>query len=196
MAYNTREISHGTQEVTYGLGASGGTAVSYSTGVQKFTPAVDQDSKKIYSDAQTHMSLLNPKTLTISQDNLQYTPDEMKQMGYVEVNGGFTDEGSYPVFAVQRILEVLKADGSSTKKLEVYYGVKSGAYTESDDEDSDEINPKVYSRTLDVDGFDFGDGKNVKQFIVERTEANAAVFDTYKTKILKPADFATQPAGN
>lgn len=51
MAYDTRQITHGTQEVTYGLTGDGSGAVTYSTGVQKFTPSVDQDSKKIYADA-------------------------------------------------------------------------------------------------------------------------------------------------
>lgn len=189
MAYDTRQITHGTQEVTYGLSGDGSGTVSYSTGVQKFSPSVDQDSKKIYADAQTHMTLLNAKTLTIDQDNLQYTPDEMTQMGYLASSTGFTDNGKYPKFSVQRILEVQDDEGAVTKKLEVYYGVTSGAYTESDDEDEDEINPKVYSRTLNVDGFDFGNGV-VKQFIITRTTANATVFDTYKTKILKPTDFS------
>lgn len=190
MAYDTRQITHGTQEVTYGSTADGTGTVSYATGVQKFSPSVDQNSKKIYADSQTHMTLLNSKTLTIDQDNLQYTPDEMKQMGYLASSTGFTDNGSYPKFSVQRILEVQDGDGAVTKKLEVYYGVTSGAYTESDDEDEDEINPKVYSRTLNVDGFDFGNGV-VKQFIITRTAENATVFDTYKTKILKPTDFNT-----
>ena len=163
MAYDTRQITHGTQEVTYGLSGDGTGEVSYSTGVQKFAPSVDQDSKKIYADAQTHMTLLNAKTLTIDQDNLQYTPDEMQQMGYLASSTGFTDNGKYPKFSVQRILDV-------------------------QDDDEDEINPKVYSRTLNVDGFDFGEGV-VKQFIITRTSENSAVFDTYKTKILKPADF-------
>ena len=188
MAYDTRQITHGTQEVTYGLAGDGSGTVTYSTGVQKFTPSVDQDSKKIYADAQTHMTLLNAKTLTIAQDNLQYTPDEMTQMGYLASSNGFTDNGTYPKFAVQRILDVQDDEGTVTKKLEVYYGVTSGAYTESDDEDEDEINPKVYSRTLNVDGFNFGNGV-VKQFIITRTTENATVFDTYKTKILKPSDF-------
>jgi hypothetical protein len=188
MAYDTRQITHGTQEVTYGLSGDGSGVVSYSTGVQKFSPSVDQDSKKIYADSKTHMTLLNAKTLTIDQDNLQYTPNEMTQMGYLASSTGFTDNGNYPKFAVQRILNVQGEDGNVVKKLEVYYGVTSGAYTESDDEDEDEINPKVYSRTLNVDGFDFGNGL-VKQFIITRTTANATVFDTYKTKILKPADF-------
>lgn len=190
MAYDTRQITHGTQEVTYGSTADGTGTVSYSTGVQKFSPSVDQNSKKINADAQTHMTLLNAKTLTIDQDNLQYTPDEMTQMGYLASSTGFTDNGKYPKFSVQRILEVQDDEGAVTKKLEVYYGVTSGAYTESDDEDEDEINPKVYSRTLNVDGFDFGNGV-VKQFIITRTAENATVFDTYKTKILKPTDFNT-----
>lgn len=188
MAYDTRQITHGTQEVTYGLSGDGSGSVSYSTGVQKFSPSVDQSSKKVSADAQTHMTLLNAKTLTIDQDNLQYTPDEMTQMGYLASSTGFTDNGKYPKFAVQRILDVQDEDGNVVKKLEVYYGVTSGTYTESDDEDEDEINPKVYSRTLNVEGFDFGDGV-VKQFIITRTTTNATVFDTYKTKILKPADF-------
>ena len=123
MAYDTRQITHGTQEVTYGLGGDGTGAVTYSTGVQKFSPSVDQDSKKIYADSQTHMTLLNAKKLTIDQDNLQYTPDEMKQMGYLDSGTGFTDNGKYPKFSVQRILDVQDDGGTVTKKLEVYYGV-------------------------------------------------------------------------
>ena len=124
MAYDTRQITHGTQEVTYGLGGDGTGAVTYSTGVQKFSPSVDQDSKKIYADAQTHMTLLNAKKLTIDQDNLQYTPDEMKQMGYLDSGTGFTDNGKYPKFSVQRILDVQDDGGTVTKKLEVNNGVR------------------------------------------------------------------------
>ena len=134
MAYDTRQITHGTQEVTYGLGGDGTGAVTYSTGVQKFSPSVDQDSKKIYADAQTHMTLLNAKKLTIDQDNLQYTPDEMKQMGYLDSGTGFTDNGKYPKFSVQRILDVQDDGGTVTKKLEVYYGVTSGAYTAEEEQ--------------------------------------------------------------
>ncbi len=187
MAYDVRKINHGTQEVTYGDGANGGSTVTYSTGIQKFAVSVDQDTKDIFADARTHMTLLNPKKLTIEIDNLQYTGDEMEQMGFAQLQpGAFTDSGSYPTFAVQRILDVLDENGEETKRLEVYYGVKSGTYTESDDEDSDEINPKVYTRTLTVAGYDFGDGV-IKQLIVDRTTANATVFDSYKTKIITPS---------
>lgn len=187
MTYDVRKITHGTQEVSYGSSANGGTTVTYSTGVQKFAPSVDQDTKDVFADARTHMTLLNPKKLTIEIDNLQYTADEMAQMGYELIKpGAFTDTGVYPSFSIQRVLDVLNEDGTATKQLEVYYGVKSGTYSESDDEDSDEINPKVYTRTLTVAGFDFGDGV-VKQLIVTRTTANATVFDTYKTKIITPS---------
>ena len=110
-------------------------------------------------------------------------------MGYKLVNGGYVDGGGYPTFDIQRILTVQSADGTTTQKLEVYYNATSTSYTESDDEDEDEINPKVYTRTLTVTGRSFDTFGNIKQFIVERTETNASVFDTYKTKILTPTDF-------
>lgn len=171
-------------------GAGGTTTFVNSTGVQKFAPSVDQDTKQIYADATTHMSLVNPKTLTIEMDNLQYNEAEMAQMGYKLVNGGYVDGGAYPTFDIQRILKVQSADGTTTQKLEVYYNATSTAYTESDDEDEDEINPKVYTRTLNIAGRSFEGVGNVKQFIVERTTENAAKFDTYKTKVLTPTDFS------
>ena len=195
MTYDTRTITHGTQEVTYG-DVSKPETVTYSTGVTSFAPSVDQDSKDIYADARTHMTLLNAKVLTIDIGNYQYTADEMKQMGYKAVGDGFTDSGTNPVFSVQRILEVQDEKGTIHKKLEVYYNVKSGAYTESDDEDEDEINPKEYTRTLSVAGYDFGGNiGNVKQFIVEETEQNKAKFDQYKTKLMLPTDFEATPSG-
>lgn len=189
--YDTRKITHGSEQVGMTTkGTDGTTAFVNSTGVQKFAPAVDQDTKQIYADATTHMSLVNPKTLTIEMDNLQYNEAEMAQMGYKLVNGGYVDGGSYPAFDIQRILTVQSADGTKTQKLEVYYNATSTAYTESDDEDEDEINPKVYTRTLNVAGRSFDDVGNVKQFIVERTPTNATIFDTYKTKVLTPVDFS------
>ena len=157
-------------------------------------PSVDQDSKNINADARTHMTLTNPKKLTIEIDNYQYSDDEMVQMGYVKVNGGFVDGGAYAPFDIQRITTVQSEDGTKTPKLDVYYNATSGAYTESDDEDDDEINPKTYTRTLTVKGKDFDDGNGVvKHFSIVRTDENATVFDTHETKILKPTDFA--PAG-
>jgi len=188
--YDTRKITHGSEQVGMTTkGTDGTTGFTNSTGVQKFAPSVDQDTKQIYADATTHMSLVNPKTLTIEMDNLQYNEAEMAQMGYKLVNGGYVDGGGYPTFDIQRILTVQSADGTTTQKLEVYYNATSTAYTESDDEDEDEINPKVYTRTLTVAGRSFEGVGNVKQFIVERTTENAAIFDTYKTKVLTPTDF-------
>lgn len=188
--YDTRKITHGSEQIGMTTTGTGGTTgFVNSTGVQKFSPSVDQDTKTIYADATNHMSLTNPKVLTIEMDNLQYNDAEMKQMGYNLVGDGYVDGGSYPTFDIQRILTVQSADGSTTQKLEVYYNASSTAYTESDDEDEDEINPKVYTRTLTVAGKNFDGVGNVKQFIVERTTKNAAKFDLYKTKVLTPGDF-------
>lgn len=190
MVYATRTITHGTENVA----TSGGTGLTatriQSTGVAKFNPSVDQDSKDVKADARTHMTLQNPKKLTIEIDNYQYSDDEMLQMGFTNVNGGFVDSGSYAPFDIQRITTVDSEDGTKTKKLDVYFNVTSGSYTESDDEDDDEINPKTYTRTLTVKGRDFEDDNGlVKQFTIVRTTKNATVFDTHETKILKPSDF-------
>lgn len=194
MTYDTRKIYHGTQEVTYGS-STDGLPVSYSTGVTSFAPSVDQDSKDVYADARTHMTLLNAKVLTIDIGNYQYTKEEMEQMGYKSVGDGFVDSGINPVFSIQRVLEVLDETGARTKRLEVYYDCKSGAYSESDDEDEDEINPKEYTRTLSVAGHDFGGNIGVvKQFIVEETKENTDKFEQYKTKLMLPTDFESTPS--
>ena len=200
MAYATRTITHGTENVAMsGRDELGALKRIQSTGVAKFNPSIDQDSKNINADARTHMTLTNPKKLTIEIDNYQYSDDEMIQMGYIKVNGGFVDTGTYKPFDIQRITTVQSADGTKTKKLDVYYEVTSGAFTESDDEDDDEINPKTYTRTLNVKGRDFVDGKGVvKHFSVVRTDENKAIFDTHETKILSPSDFkptGSNPAG-
>lgn len=191
MAYATRTITHGTENVAM---SGSGNQIHVSTGVAKFNPSIDQDSKNINADAQIHMTLTNPKKLTIEIDNYQYSDEEMLQMGYVNTNGGFVDSGTYPSFDIQRITTVQSEDGTSTKKLDVYFKATSSAFTESDDEDDDEINPKTYTRTLTIRGFDFGDGNGIiKHFTIIRTDENKDVFDTYSTKILKPGDF--KPAG-
>ena len=191
MTYDTRKITHGTEQVTFSGDAG---AVVYSTGVSRFAPKTDQDSKKVYADARTHMTLMNAKNVTIEIENYQYNDGERKQMGYTLANGGYVDTGIYPTFDAQRILTVQSEDGTTTKQLEVYYGCTSGDYTESDDEDENEINPKVYTRTLSVAGKDFEGFGHATKFIIERTTENAAIFDTYKTKILTPNDFSKNPA--
>lgn len=189
MVYATRTITHGTENVATKGTLPEATRIQ-STGVAKFNPSVDQDSKDVKADARTHMTLQNPKKLTIEIDNYQYSDDEMLQMGFTKVNGGFVDSGSYAPFDIQRITTVDSEDGTKTKKLDVYFNATSGSYTESDDEDDDEINPKTYTRTLTVKGWDFGDGNGlIKQFTIVRTKENANVFDTHETKILKPSDF-------
>ena len=187
MTYDTRKITHGTEEVTF-TGATGGEVV-FSTGVNRFAPSIKQDTKKIYADAATHMTLMNAKEVTIEIDNYQYNDGEYKQMGYTKVNGGQIDTGIHPTFDVQRLLTVQNEDGSTTKKLEVYYGCTSADYTESDDEDEDEISPKVYTRVLTVAGKDLENYGHATKFMVERTEENAAKFDQYKTKVMTPNDF-------
>lgn len=193
MAYNTREITHGTNNVAMGAGQDGqaGTGLIYSTGVAKFAPSTDQDNKDIFADSQSHMVLLNPKQITIEMDNYQYTKEEFEQMGYnVDTSGAMTDNGSNKPFAIQRLLKVLDAKGTETQRLEVFYNVTSSDYSENDDEDEDEINPKIYTRTLKVGGIDVN-GTNVKKLVVIRNSSNATQFDKYKTKIMLPSDFAT-----
>lgn len=187
MTYDTRQVTHGTEQVAFSGGSEN--QPIYSTGVSSFSPSVDQDSKKVYADARTHITLMNAKSETIEISNYQYNAGELAQMGYTEINGGFIDVGSYQVFDVQRILTVQKEDGSTTERLEVYYGCTSSDYTESDDEDEDEINPKIYTRTLTVAGKDFETYGHVTKFVIERTEENAKSFDAYKTKIMEPSDF-------
>lgn len=193
MTYDTRTITHGTEQVTFSGEADG---VVYSTGVSGFAPSTDQDSKKVYADARSHMTLMNAKSVKIEVSNYQYSDGERLQMGYTKVNGGYLDTGTYPVFDVQRILTIQQEDNKTTKQLEVYYGCTSSDYTESDDEDEDEINPKVYKRTLTVAGRDFAGYGHANKFVVVRTDENAAVFDTYKTKIMTPDDFKTTPSGS
>lgn len=193
--YDTRKITHGTNNVAMQGGADGSTGtIIFATGITKFAPSTDQDSKTLNADAQTHMTLQNPKKLTIEISQYQYNSDELKQMGYTvdETTGVTLDNGLYPKFAIQRLLTELDAAGNEVKKLEVYYGATSGDYSESDDEDEDEINPKVYTRTLKIDGIDVN-GANVKKMMVIRTSENATTFDKYATKILTPADFASTP---
>ena len=190
--YDTRKIYHGTQKVVYTMADKTG----HSTGVTKFAPSVDQDSKVIYADAQTHITLIAPKKLTISMENYQFTDDEMEQMGHKKVNGGFIDTSDHPTFDIQRILIEQDENGKNTQVLEAFYNCSSTDYTESDDEDDDSINAKKYTRKITVNGRDFkvGDGgadENVKQFRIERTDQNASVFDTYPTKVLTPDDFAS-----
>ena len=191
MTYDTRKITHGTEEVTF-TGATGSEVV-FSTGVNRFAPSTKQGTKSIYADSETHMTLMNAKEVTIEIDNYQYNDGEYLQMGYTKVNGGQIDNGINPTFDVQRLLTVQNEDGSITKKLEVYYGCTSADYTESDDEDEDEINPKVYTRVLTVGGKNFENYGVATKFMVERTEENATKFDQYKTKVMTPNDFKATP---
>lgn len=192
--YDTRKIYHGTQKVVYQT--TGQDKAGHSTGVTQFAPKVDQNSKTIYADAQTHMTLIAPKKLTITVKNYQFTDDEMAQMGHKKVGDGFIDVGDHPTFDIQRILIEQDETGKETQVLEAYYGCTSSDYTESDDEDSDAINAKQYTRTITVNGKDFqvGDGGasvNVKTFRIERSDSNASVFDKYTEKVLTPSDFTT-----
>lgn len=191
--YDTRKIYHGTQLVNYGP-AQGGASTGHSTGVTKFAPSVSQESSTIYADAQTHLTLIAPKTLKIETENYQFTEKEMEQMGHTQVNGGFIDSNDHPAFSIQRILIEQDEQGKQTKVLEAYYGCTSTDYKESDDEDGEKINPKKYTRTITVNGYNFnlnGSDQNIKQFRVERTDDNATIFDTYADKVLTPADFST-----
>ena len=191
--YDTRKIYHGTQLVNYAA-PEGGKSTGHSTGITKFAPSVEQKSESIYADAQTHLTLIDPKTLSISTENYHFTDSEMAQMGVEKLNGGFVDTTTHPAFSIQRILIEQDETGKQSKVLEAYYGCTSSDYKESDDEDGEKINPKKYSRTITVNGVNFninGTDTNVKQFRVERTDQNASVFDTYADKVLTPADFAS-----
>lgn len=192
LTYDTgRNITHGTKTVIYSTGEK---TVATATGVQKFAPETEQESKKIFADSRTHYVVYNKQQTSISQTNVQRSKEEMLQAGFTRDGaGGYMDNGTKEPFDVQRIIQIqgITEDGKAyeTERLDVFYNCTSSTWTESDDEDEDEINPKTFERTLEVAGRDFEGLGLITSYQIVRDETNKEVFDTYKEKILTPTDF-------
>lgn len=191
------KIVHGNRNFGYApINESSGT-YSFGTpvmlpGMVSSTVEVDQDSSKIYADDKTWGVIKGAKVRS-AEMAFRYIPSAyLEYLGFKKnANGMLTDTGKFPNHCIFFETKDTDDDGTATYTLHYLYCVKGSEPTQEHSTDEDEIEAEEPTISYDASESEFvvdDDGEFVQYAEFTRTEENASVYDTFKTKVILPTD--------
>lgn len=195
MAYDLREGTYGTEQGHFAEVLADGTfgEVNSFTGLRGVNIEETQDPNVFYADDQQHLVINGAKQRSGDMKAYQISNEyALLALGKkVMPNGGLVDTGVQKNFAFWYIRKVANETGVEVPELVIYYNLKAGMATGEDVTSEEGIDLKELtipltaipnSKVLDEAG------NPVASMVLRRTDENAALFDTFKTKVLLPTD--------
>lgn len=192
-------LKHGIEEVYYATIDFSGVEPVYNTpiaspGARSMTPTVDQALTRLYADNDTYFVKVGKKE-TSGEYGAYYFPKSYSTdvLGYKGTTaGGITDTGVNKPHALMYIQKVVDKDTREvTEELTILYNVIGSAIQEEAITDESEISETEFVMPFIATPSSFvkdDDGVPVTMYKITKTEANASLFDTFKTVVLLPTD--------
>lgn len=189
--YETREIKHGVSNGAYSALSDFALEPKPLTGLRNVNFETSQDINDFYADNVQHVSVFGQKTTEGDMTLYQLPPAFMTgHLGYkLNANGSLSDGGVGVPFALQYIETTTTELGDTIPVLTVYYNVLPSFPTFEVTTDEADVTPQEISITckarpnpnvLDASG-------NPVTFMqLKWTQANAQLFELYKTEIILP----------
>jgi len=162
-------------------------------GLVSATIEVDQEDTSVYADDKVFCSIKGAKVRTANVHFRNIPASYAPYLGFVQnTNGGFTDTGTFANHCIFFETEEEDCDtGVATTTLHYLYNVKASEPTQESETDQDsvepaeiEVNYSVQDSTIAKDD----SGVYCQYFYITRTDANASLYDTFKTAIILPDD--------
>lgn len=191
------KIIHGNKNfgfaaITDNEGVKAFTAPTMVPGLVSCSIEVDQDSENVYADDIVYCVAKGAKVRTANA-SFRYIPASyLTYLGFKEAaNGGYTDTGTFANHAI--FFETGGEDcdtGTSARKLHFLYNVKASEPNVDAETDEDSIEPAEIEVEYNAQDSDFvkdADGVSVQYYFIERTEANAALYDSFINAIILPS---------
>ena len=190
------QIVHGNKNFGYAPIINNDGVLSFGTpvlipGMVSSTLEVEQDETKIFADDKTFCKVKGAKARTL-EVVLRNIPDTYAEyLGFkINDNGMLTDTGSYPAHCVFFESEDYNCDtGVATTTLHYLYNVIASEPSRETNTDEEEVQAAEFSVSYTASDSTFvvdDDNKYAQYGYITRTDANAAVYDTFKTTVLLP----------
>lgn len=190
------KIIHGNANFGYAPITTTGQTAAFGTpvmldGMVSFEMEVSQDSTAIYADNIVFYKALGAKARTAT-GTFRYIPAAYAEyLGYHKnTNGSVSDTGEHKQHCIffETVVEDTVA-GTTTRTLHYLYNVKGGEPKLSTETDEDEVTAQEIEIEYDASTSTFvvdDTGEYVQYAFIERTDDNAAKYDTFKTAVLLP----------
>lgn len=159
---------------------------------------VDQEDTSIFADDSTYCVSKGAKVRTATVTLRNIPAAYLPYLGFkATANGGFTDTG---VFANHCIFFETGGEncetGIITRRLHFLYSVKASEPTWETSTDEEEVEAAEleieYTATESAIAKD-ADGNAVQYYFIDRTETNAALFDSFTTAVILPTSAIPNP---
>lgn len=160
-------------------------------GMVSSSAEVEQSDTKVYGDDKVYCIVNGAKARSLSI-SFRYIPSTYAQyLGFhLNAQGMLTDTGSFPNHCIFFETEEEDCDtGTTTTTLHYFYNVKASEPSKETNTDEEEITPQEISVSYSAleSNFVKDDANEYVQYgYVTRTNANAAVYDTFTTTVLLP----------
>lgn len=190
------KIIYGNENIGYAPIVSSQGAYSFGTpvilaGMVSASAELEESTNNIYADDKVWCVVSGIKARNITA-NVRYITEAYAQfLGYkLEENGMLVDTGNKPNHCL--FFETLERDCETqeeTRTLHYFYNVKAqtpNVETSSTEDSVDGAELEIEYTSLESDFVVDSDGKKVGYGYLTRTEANKALYDTFKTSVILP----------
>ena len=165
--------------------------VTMLPGMVSSSMEVEQTNTTIYADDKSYCTVKGAKARSLEAVFRYVTSAYAEYLGFhVNANGMVTDTGSFPNHCI--FFETEEEDcetGESTQTLWYIYNVTGSEPSRPTQTDEAEVTPQDITVTYSANDSQFvvDDAGNYCQVgYITRTDANSAVYDTFKTTVLLP----------
>ena len=193
----SRKYVHGNRNCGYATIDTSGQTPVFNTpvmlpGMVSGSVEIDQDSEEIYADNKVWVSAKGAKVRTLEIGFRYLDPTYMGLLGFKHAgNDIWTDTGTFVPHAL--FFEETVEDGETgdvTHRLHIFYnctGSEPELETETDEDGIEAREIKVSYSCLESTFVKDTDNEYCQYAWIERTNANATLYDTFQSAILLPA---------
>lgn len=157
---------------------------------------VDQSDTNVYADDKTFCVVKGAKIRNATVNFRNIPESYLPYLGFVSnVNGMYSDTGSFATHCI--FFETSEEDcdaGTSTTTLHYLYNVQASEPTRETSTDEEEVEASEIEVEYSAreSNFVVDDNNNKVQYgFITRTDANSALYDTFKTVVILPTDPVT-----
>lgn len=191
------KIVHGNKNFGYvPINVDGGGNYSFGSpvllpGMVSSSMEVEQSDTTIYADDKSYCVVKGAKARTIEAVFRYVTSAYAEYLGYhINANGMLTDTGVFPNHCIFFESEEEDCDtGDETTTLWYIYNVRGSEPSRETNTDEEQVTPQDITIQYSATDSQFvvdDTGASCQVGYITRTNANAAVYDTFKTNVLLP----------
>ena len=196
------QIIHGNKNFGFAPITSGDTP-AFGTpvlipGLVSMTIEVEQEDTNIYADNSVYCVAKGAKVRTATATVRNIPAAYLPFLGYLsQANGGYADTGVFPAHCIFFETGGENCEtGTITRRLHFLYSCRASEPTQESTTDEEEVEAaelEINYSCTESDIATDSEGNKVQYFFIDRTEANARLFDSFTTAVILPTSAVPNP---